>query len=88
MTKDIRRMHRDHYAPPGPPDDHLPERVLCNVWSILELWVTRLRDQRSFKMVLVIFGNIEVLTEGRLKSSDIVQKSLGGFWKGFGVSRN
>jgi hypothetical protein len=42
-------MHMDRYGPPGPPDDHLPERVLGNVWSVLEQWVTRLRETRCFK---------------------------------------
>jgi hypothetical protein len=41
MIKDLRRMHRDHCGSPGPPDDHLPERDLGNVSSILESWVTR-----------------------------------------------
>jgi hypothetical protein len=50
--------------------------------------VTRLRDQRCFQMVLAIFGNIGVLTKERRKSSDIVQKSFGGFRKGFGVVGN
>jgi hypothetical protein len=34
-TKDLRRMHKDHYGSLDPPDDHLPESVL-GVWSILE----------------------------------------------------
>jgi hypothetical protein len=78
-------MHMDRYGPPGPPDDHLPERVLGNVWSVLEQWVTRLRETRCFKMVLVIFKNIRVLTKERRKSFDIVQKSFERFRKGFGV---
>jgi hypothetical protein len=36
MTKDLRRMHMDRYGSPDPPDDHLPERVLGNVFSVLE----------------------------------------------------
>jgi hypothetical protein len=40
-----------------------------------------------FKMVLVIFGNIQVLIKERWKSSDIVRKLFGGFQKGFGVLR-
>jgi hypothetical protein len=76
-------MHMDHYGPPGPPDDHLPQRVLDNVWSVLEPWVTRLRDQRCLRWFLVIFGNIGVLMEERQKSSDIVQKSLRRFRRGF-----
>jgi hypothetical protein len=62
-TKDLHRMHSDHYGPPGPPDDHLPERVSIMSGVLLNHWVTRLRDQRCFKMVLVIFRNIEVLTK-------------------------
>jgi hypothetical protein len=65
MTKDLRRMHRGHHGHPGPSDDHLPERVLGNVWSVLEPGVAHFRDQRCFKMVLVIFGNIGVLMEER-----------------------
>jgi hypothetical protein len=76
-------MHMDHYGPPGPPDDHLPQRVLDNVQSVLEPWVTCLRDQRCLRWFLVIFGNIVVLTEERKKSSDIVRKSPGRFWRGF-----
>jgi hypothetical protein len=45
MIKYLRRMHMDHYGPSGRPDDHLSESVLGNVWSVLESWVTRLRDQ-------------------------------------------
>jgi hypothetical protein len=63
-------MHRDHYGPPGPPDDQ--ERVLGNVWSVLKPWVTHLKDQICFKMVLLIFRNIGMLMEERRKSSDIV----------------
>jgi hypothetical protein len=65
-------MHRDHYGPPGPLDDHLPERVLGNVWSVLEPWVIRLRDQFFLKMVLVIFGNIKSVDERETKKFDIV----------------
>jgi hypothetical protein len=65
-------MHRDHYGPPGPLDDHSPERVLGNVWSVLEPWVIRLRDQFFLKMVLVIFGNIKSVDERETKKFDIV----------------
>jgi hypothetical protein len=72
MTKDLRRMHRDHYGPLGPLDDHLPERVLGNVWSVLEPWVIRLRDQIFVKMASVIFGNIKSVDERETKKFDIV----------------
>jgi hypothetical protein len=29
-------IHRDHHGCPDSIDDHLPERILGNVWSILE----------------------------------------------------
>jgi hypothetical protein len=35
--------------------------VISGVFS--NHWITRLRDQRCFKMVLVMFGNIGVLLE-------------------------
>jgi hypothetical protein len=76
----------DHYGPPGPPNDHLPEKVLGNVWSVLKPLGNMLKGSKMFKMVLLIFGNIRVLTKERRISSDIVQKSFRGFWKGFGVS--
>jgi hypothetical protein len=87
MTKDLHRMQMDHCGPPGPPDDHLSKRVLGNIWSVLEPLGDTLKGSKMFKMVLVIFGNIRVLTEERWKSFDIVQKSFGGFRKRFGVSR-
>jgi hypothetical protein len=62
-------MHRDHYGPPGPPDDHLLERAIGNVYSILEPLGNMLKGSN---MVLVMFGNIEVLIEERRKSFDIV----------------
>jgi hypothetical protein len=34
--KELRRMHRDHHGYPYLIDDHLPERVLGNVCSVLE----------------------------------------------------
>jgi hypothetical protein len=76
-------MKRGYHGHPGPSDDHLPERVLGNVWSVLGMGVTHLRDQRCFKMVLVIFGNIRVWTEERPKSSDIIRKSFGRFREEF-----
>jgi hypothetical protein len=81
-------MHKDHYGPPGPPDDHLPKRVLGNVWSILEPVGNTLKGSKMFKMVLVMFGNIGVMIEERQKSSDIVRKSFRGSEKGFGVGLN
>jgi hypothetical protein len=62
MTKDLRRMHKGHHGHPGPSDDHLSERVLGNVWSVFEPRVTRLRDHRCYKTVLVTSGNIRVMT--------------------------
>jgi hypothetical protein len=81
-------MHMDHYDPPSPPDDHLPERVLTNIWSVLEPLGNILKGSKMFKMVLVIFRNIGMLTKERQKSSNIVRKSFRGFRKGFGVSRD
>jgi hypothetical protein len=34
--KELRRMHMDHHGSPDSIDDHLPERVLRNVCSILK----------------------------------------------------
>jgi hypothetical protein len=34
--KELRRMHMDHHRYPDLIDDHLPERVLGNVYSVLE----------------------------------------------------
>jgi hypothetical protein len=34
--KELRRMHMDHHGYPDLIDDHLPERVLSNVCSVLE----------------------------------------------------
>jgi hypothetical protein len=37
-----------NYGPPGPPDDHLPEKVLINVWSILEPSGNMLKGSKMF----------------------------------------
>jgi hypothetical protein len=34
--KELHRMHRDHHGSPDPIDDHLLERDLGNVCSVLE----------------------------------------------------
>jgi hypothetical protein len=34
--KELCRMHMGHHGSPNPIDDHLPERYLGNVWSVLE----------------------------------------------------
>jgi hypothetical protein len=65
-------MHRDNYGPPGLHDDHLLERVLSNVWSVLEPLGNTLKGSKMFKMVLVIFENIGVLIKERWKNSHIV----------------
>jgi hypothetical protein len=44
-------MHRDHYGL----DDHLRERVLGNIWSVLEPLGSTLKGSKMFKMV---FGYI------------------------------
>jgi hypothetical protein len=36
QLKELRRMYRDHHGYPDLIDDHLPERVLGNVCSVLE----------------------------------------------------
>jgi hypothetical protein len=36
QTKDLHRMHMDRHGSLDPSDDHLSERVLRNVWSVLE----------------------------------------------------
>jgi hypothetical protein len=71
-------MHEGHHGHPGPSNDHLPERVLGNVWSVLEPGVAHLRDQRCFEMVLVIFRNIGVLMEERW--NNINQKVVLPMW--------
>jgi hypothetical protein len=81
-------MHMDHYGPLGPHDDHLLERVLSNVYSVLKPLGNMIKGSKMFKMVLVIFGNTRVLTKEGRKSSDIVRKSFRGFQKGLGVARN
>jgi hypothetical protein len=43
--KELRRMYRDHHGSPDPIDDHLPERVLCNV-SVLEPSINTLKVSR------------------------------------------
>jgi hypothetical protein len=53
---ELRRMHRDHHGSPDPIDDHLLERVLCNVCSVLEPLGNTLRDLDA-RDGLVIFGN-------------------------------
>jgi hypothetical protein len=37
LLKELHRMHKGHHRYPDPIDDHLPERVLGNVCSVLEL---------------------------------------------------
>jgi hypothetical protein len=36
LLKELHIMHRDHHGSPDLIDDHLPERVLDNVCSVLE----------------------------------------------------
>jgi hypothetical protein len=57
--KELSRMHKDHYGSPDPPDDHLPERDLDNVWSVHEPLGNMLRGSLILEMVLVISGNTE-----------------------------
>jgi hypothetical protein len=64
MTKDspddLRRIHRDHHGSPDSPDDHLSERVLGNVWSVLEPLVTHLRDHRCLRWFLLYSKTLSV----------------------------
>jgi hypothetical protein len=48
QTKDLCRIHMDHYGPLGPPNHHLPERVLGNFWSILESSGNTLKGSKMF----------------------------------------
>jgi hypothetical protein len=56
--KELRGMHRDHHGYVDLIDDHLPERVLGNVCSVLESSGNTLKGSSMLEMVLVIFGNI------------------------------
>jgi hypothetical protein len=53
--KELRRMHMGHHRSPDPIDDHLPERVLDNVYSVLEPSGNTLKGSRCSRW----FGNIQ-----------------------------
>jgi hypothetical protein len=55
QLKELRIMHRDHHRSPDPIDDHLVERVLGNVCSVLEPWSNTLKGSRCSRW----FGNIQ-----------------------------
>jgi hypothetical protein len=59
QLKELCRMHMDRYGSPGPLDDHLPERDLNNVLSVLEPLGNMLKGSLMLEMVLVIFENTE-----------------------------
>jgi hypothetical protein len=49
-------MHMGHYGPLGHPDDHFPERVFSNIWSVIEPLGNTFKGSKMFKMV---FGYIQ-----------------------------
>jgi hypothetical protein len=44
--KELRRMHMGHHRSPDPIDGHLSERVLSNVYHVLELSGNTLKGSR------------------------------------------
>jgi hypothetical protein len=76
-TNSFMGIHRDHHGCPDLVDDHLPERRLGNVWTILSHKVT----QNKGVMTLICFWNW--LTGANQKSSTKIRKSFEGFRKEF-----
>jgi hypothetical protein len=47
--KELHRVHMDHHGYPDLIDDHLPERVLGNVYSVLEPSGNTLKEYRCLR---------------------------------------